>query len=345
AVEAEEQAELGLVLDLAFDLRAGRIFLQEHFPRIAHGLLQSERNAALDRIDFQHLHFDLLRSGDDLAGMHVLLGPRHFGDVDQALDPGLELDEGAVVGDIGDPTLEARADRILGFDALPRIVEQLLHAERDTVGLVVDLDDLDLDLLTDVENLGRMIDASPGDIGDVQQAVDTAEIHERAVVGDVLDRAVDDLALFEILHQLLALLGTGLFQHGAARNDDVAAPAIHFQDLEGLRIVHQRRHIADRTDVDLRARQEGDGAVEIDGEAALDLIEDDAGDLFVVLERLLQLTPALLPPRFVAREHRFAERILDALQINLDGIANLDLGSPAGAREFAQRHSAFGLQA
>jgi hypothetical protein len=53
----------------------------------------------------------------------------------------------------------------------------------------------------------------------------------------------------------------------------------------------------------------------------------------------------LFPPRLVARKHRFAERILDAFQINLDGIADLDLGGAAGAREFAQRHPAFGLQA
>ena len=123
---------------------AGRILLDEHFPRIAHGLLEAERDAALDRIDLEDLHLDLLRGRDDLAGMHVLLGPRHFGDVDQAFDAGLELDEGAVVGDVGDAALEAGADRILGLDALPRIVEQLLHAERDAVGLVVDLDDLDL---------------------------------------------------------------------------------------------------------------------------------------------------------------------------------------------------------
>ena len=236
AVEAEEQAELGLVLDLAFDHRAGRIFLDEHLPRIAHGLLEAERDAALDRIDLEDLHLDLLRGGDDLAGMHVLLGPRHFGDVDQALDAGLELHERAVVGDVGDAALEARADRIFGLDALPRIVLQLLHAERDAVGLVVDLDDLDLHLLADVEHFGRVIDAPPRDVGDVQQAVDAAEIDERAVVGDVLDHAVDDLALFEVLHQLLALLGAGLFQHGAARHDDVAAAAIHLEDLERLRL-------------------------------------------------------------------------------------------------------------
>jgi hypothetical protein len=36
-----------------------------------------------------------------------------------------------------------------------------------------------------------MLDAAPGEIGDVQQAVDAAEVDERAVVGDVLDDALD----------------------------------------------------------------------------------------------------------------------------------------------------------
>ncbi len=235
AVEAEEQAELGLVLDLAFDDRAGRILLDEDFPRIAHGLLETERDAALDRIDFEDLHFDFLRGRDDLAGMHVLLGPGHFGDVDQAFDARLQFHERAVVGDVGDAALEAGADRILGLDALPRIVEQLLHAERDAVRLVVDLDDLHLHRLADIEHFGRVIDAAPRDVGDMQQAVDAAEIDEGAVIGDVLDHAVDDLTLFEILHQFLTLLGARLFQHGAARHDDVAAAAIHLQDLELLR--------------------------------------------------------------------------------------------------------------
>src|SRR3984957_15194425 len=42
AIEPEEQAEFGLVLDLALDHRAGRIFLEKHFPRIAHGLFEAE---------------------------------------------------------------------------------------------------------------------------------------------------------------------------------------------------------------------------------------------------------------------------------------------------------------
>src|SRR4029077_19474355 len=269
----------------------------------------------------------------------------HLGDVDQPLDAGLELDERAVVGDVGHAGLEAGADRELGVDALPRIGLQLLHAERDAVRLVVDLDDLDLHLLADVEHLGRVIDAPPRDVGDVQEAVDAAEIDEGAVVGDILHHAVDDLAFLEVLHQLLALLGAGLLERGAARDDDVAAAAIHLQDLERLRHVHQRGDVADRPDVDLAARQERHGAVEIDGEAALDLVEDDALDLLVALERLLELAPALLAARLVARQHGFAERILDPLEIDLDGVADLELGQPAGAGEFADRDAALGLEA
>src|SRR5262252_6844422 len=202
-----------------------------------HGLLEPERDAPLDRIDLEDLHLHLLGGGHDLAGMHVLLGPRHLGHVDEALDAGLELHERAVIGDVGDAALEARADGVFRLDALPRIVLQLLHAERDAVGLVVDLDDLDLHLLADIEHLGGVIDAPPGDVGDVQKPVDAAEIDECAVVRDVLDHAVDDLTFFEILHQLLALFGARLFEHRAARHHDVAAAAIHFQDLERLRLI------------------------------------------------------------------------------------------------------------
>jgi hypothetical protein len=38
-------------------------------------------------------------------------------------------------------------------------------------------------------------------VGDVQQAVDAAQVDERAEVGDVLDRARDDVALLEGLEQ------------------------------------------------------------------------------------------------------------------------------------------------
>src|SRR6185312_2462487 len=281
-----EQAELGGVAHLAVQHRADRMLLDKGFPRVRQGLLEAEADAPLLRVDIEHHDLDLLAGRDDLARMHVLLGPAHLRDMDQPLDPRLQFDEGAVIGDVGDAARELGARRVFELDALPRIGLELLHAERDALRLGVEADDLDLDRLADMQRLGRMVDAPPGDVGDVQEAVDAAEIDEGAVIGDVLDDAGEDLALLERGDQFRALLGPALLEDGAARHHDIAARAVHLEDLEGLRRAEQGRDVAHRTDIDLAARQEGAGAVEIDGEAALDAAEDDAGDALVALEQI-----------------------------------------------------------
>ena len=116
-------------------------------------------------------------------------------DVDQAFDARLQLDECAVVGDVGHAARVDGVQRVLRLDRVPRIFLELLHAQADAVGFLVDLDDLDLDGLADRQDLGGVVDAAPGHVGDVQQAVDTAQVDEGAVFGDVLDHAVDRLAL------------------------------------------------------------------------------------------------------------------------------------------------------
>src|SRR5678816_4109423 len=90
-------------------------------PRVRLRLLEAKRNPALLLVDLEHLDVDLLAGADDLARVDVLLGPAHFGDVDQALDARLKLDEGAIFGDVGDPAAEHPADRIFGRRAFPRL--------------------------------------------------------------------------------------------------------------------------------------------------------------------------------------------------------------------------------
>ena len=212
------------------------------------------------------------------------------------------------------------------------------------MGVVIDLDDFDAHRLADRQDFGWMIDPAPGDVGHMQEPVDAAEIDEGAVVGDVLHDAIDDLAFREIGNDLMTLFGAGFLEHGAPRDNNIAAAAVHFQDLKRLRRLHERRHIADRTNIDLAARQKRDGAVEIDREAALDLIEDDPFNLFLFLESLFELDPAFLAPRLVARDDRLAERVLDPLEIDLDLVADGELAFAPGPLKFLERHAAFGLQ-
>jgi hypothetical protein len=49
--------------------------------------------------------------------MHVLLGPGHFGNVDQAFDTWFQFNEGTVIRDVGDTTGELGFDGILRRDA------------------------------------------------------------------------------------------------------------------------------------------------------------------------------------------------------------------------------------
>ncbi|EGE57140.1 hypothetical protein RHECNPAF_470013 [Rhizobium etli CNPAF512] len=345
AVEADEQAEFGLVLDFAFDFSAGRMAAGECCPRVFQRLLEAERDTALGRIDFENDDFDFLAGRQDLAGVNVLLGPGHFRDVDQAFDARLQLDECTVVGDIRDGTGNLLAFRILGLDAIPRIGLELLHAERDAVGFLVDADDLNLDLLADVQDFRRMVHAAPCHVGDVQQAVDAAEVDERTVIGDVLDDAVNNLAFFEVLNDFRTLLGTGFFQNRPARYDDVAAALVHLEDFEGLRVVHQWGNVADRADIDLRTRQEGDRAVEVDREAALDLVEDHAFDALAGFELGFELDPAFFAASLLARQNGFAKRVFDALDIDFDFVADLQRTVLGACAEFLERDAAFNFEA
>ena len=66
----------------------------------------------------------------DLGRVDVLVGPVHFGHVDQAFDAVLDLDERAVVGDVRDLAEHARVRRVAAGNVLPRIRAELLEAQR-----------------------------------------------------------------------------------------------------------------------------------------------------------------------------------------------------------------------
>jgi hypothetical protein len=279
-----------------------------------------------------------------LPGWTFFFGPAHFRDVDQAFNARLQFDERTVIGDVGHAAGELGLDRILGFDAIPRIGLKLLHAERDAVRLVVDAYDLDLDGLADRQHFGRVVHTTPCDIGDVQQAVDAAEINERTVIGDVLDHAVDNLALFELLDDFRTLFGARFFENGTTRHDDIAATLVHLQNLEGLRHVHERRDIADRADIDLRTGQEGNGAFEVDGETTLDLVEDGAFNALIVVVHFFELDPALFAAGLLAAEDSLAGSVLDAVDINFHDRTDGDGAVTAGLAEFLERDAPFGLE-
>src|SRR6185312_2218882 len=286
-----ERAERRQVAHLAAQPRADRILLRQRHPRILLRLLHAERDFLFGLVDLEHDRFDRLADRHELRRMADVARPAHLGDGHEAFDARLELDEGTVVRDRHDLALHARANGILGGHVLPRIRLELLQAERNALALPVDVEDFDLELLADLHHLARVRHAAVAHVGDVQQAVDTAEIDECPEVGDVLDDALPHLIDRQLLHQHVALrLPLGLQQH-AARDDDVAAALVQLDDLELEALTEQLVDVRDAPQRDLATGQERVHAHQIHDDAALDLLDQRAGDALVLLVRFANPLP------------------------------------------------------
>src|SRR5690606_35770165 len=288
---------------------------------------------------------ELVTDLDHLGRVDVLVGPVHLGHVHQALDAGLDLDERTVIGDVADLAEHAGVGRIATRDVVPRILAQLLEAEADAVALLVVLEHAHVELLADFHDFGRMAHALPGHVGDVQQAVDAAQVHERAVVGEVLDHALEHGTLDQLLHQRLALLGVLALDHRAARDHHVVALAVELDELELELLALQVHGVADRAHVDQRARQERADVLDVDGEAALDLAADAAGDGLVLLEGFLEFVPHHGALGLLARQHGLAEAVLDGVERDLDQVALGDVDLAGVVTELFDGHDALGLEA
>src|SRR5690606_20246519 len=106
-----------------------------------------------------------------------------------------------------------------------------------------------------------------------------------------------------------------------------------------------RGDIADGANIHLAARKEGNCTIQIDGKAALDLVEDHSFDTFALVELLLELDPALLAACLLAAEDRFAQCVLHALDIDLNLIAGFQLAVFGLGAKLFQRDPTFYLKA
>ena len=148
--------------------------------------------------------------------MDILVGPIHLGNVYQTLNTLFDFGKAAIIGEVGDLGDNTATLGVAAGDLYPRVLAQLLEAQRHAVALAIELEDFDIHFLSDFHDLARVLDTLPGHIGDVQQPVDTAEVYKRAVIGQVLNHALHGLAFLQVLQQFLALGTVGGFHYRAA---------------------------------------------------------------------------------------------------------------------------------
>ena len=204
--------------------------------------------------------------------------------------PGLQLHEGAVIGDVHHPADHAAVHGIPLGHGLPGVRLQLLDAQRHALLGAVELEHLDRDLVAHVQHLRGMRDAPVGHVRDVQQTVDAAQVDEGAVIGQVLDHARDHRAFLQVFQgDGLADVDLFLDRH-LARHHHVAAAAVELDDLDRDVLAHQGIQVVNRARIGLRTRHERLDP-DVHRQPALDAAQHAAGEDQLLVVGLLEVVP------------------------------------------------------
>ena len=339
--QLDEGSKLGQAGDAPFGHTAGRELLRRLFPRIPESLLQAQADTLGRPVHVEHHGIDQLAGLHHVLGLASLLGPGEVEHPDQALDAGLDLDKGAEIGGAGHLAANAVAGLVPLRDQRPGVGSQLFEAERNLARVAVDLEDSDFQFVADVENVRRLLDAIPRDVGHMQQAIHTAQVEEGAEVGESAYGGADHRTFLERFELLAARARLLLFQHGAAVHYDVFLGGVELDDPAGDLLAGELLHLGRGLGAAAGGGQEGAHA-DIDGQAALHQAGDYAHDGPLFGKGALERGPVPGPLDLDLGELIVALRVA-AAQRHDHQVADGDVGFARGVAKVVEREHTLGL--
>ena len=277
-----------MLVILPLTLRARAVFLPQSSRGWGDDCLRPREMRLVFGIDVEDRDRDLLADGQELLGMDELARPRQVGDMDQAFDALLELDEGAEIGQADHLAGDLLAGGVFLLDVLPGVFGELLKAEGDLLVPFVEIQDDHLDLLADGEELRGMAGLPPGHVRDVEQTLDAADVDEGAEAGQRAHLPLELLALDQVAEDPLLLFLALVLEEELPGEDGVLGLPVELDHLELERLADELVRVPDHPDVGVRFREEGVDA-DVDGEAAPGPVLDPAGDPAVAGVGLLEL--------------------------------------------------------
>ena len=270
---------------------AHRVFHFNVFPWIGLQLFHAERHLAVFAVEGKNHCFYLFTHGHEILRAVEVLCPAHLRHVNQSLYARCDLNECTIIGDHHHFALDD-VTHLKGFaQCIPWVRGELLQAEGDTFLLVVEVEDHHVDLVVQLHHFLGVLNASPGEVGDVYQAVYTAQVDEDTVGGDVLDHPFEYLSLLQLGDNLFLLLFEFFFDQGFVRYHHVLVFRVDLHNLEFHCLVYKDIIITDRLHVDLRSRKECFNTEYIHNHTTFGAAFDISLDDFVVFECCIHAIP------------------------------------------------------
>ncbi len=239
--------------------------------------------------------------------------------MDQTVKAGLQLDKRAVLLQLYDLALHDLADRVLLVDDGPRLRRGLLQAQGDLALFLVHGKDFHPDLLPDLEDLLRMAQLAPADLGDVQETVDAAQIDERTVVGEPHDGPFHDFTHLEACPGFLHPLALLLRQNGLMREHGPILLLVHAGYLDHHLLSQELIGLLDITIRKLGQRNEAGNLFISSDHTTVYQSHDLHRQVRSVLVGFQNLPPVLVNLQLLLREQDAAVPVLgfDDLCLNL----------------------------
>ena len=157
----------------------------------------------------------------------------------------------------------------------------------------------------------------------MDEAVDAAEVHERAEVHDRGDDTAAHLTLLQLGQEVLANGRLRLLEPRATREHDVVAVLVELDDLRLDLLADVRLEVTDPTHLDQRRGKEATES-DVEDQAALDDLDDRALDDAVGLLDLFDRAPGALVLCALLRQDQAAVLVLLLEDEGLDLVADRD---------------------
>src|ERR1700680_992098 len=198
----------GHVPNPAFDARSNDILVLDYIPGIGLELANAQRNLLLLFVDSKDNGFNQLALTEHIRGTGNSLGPGEIRNMDQSFNTFLNLHKRAVRDQVCHLAMHCGADRESLFDFVPWVALCLFESERYALFLFVDIEDDNVNFLTDLEKFARVSEPTPCHIGVMKHAVHPIEIDKFSEIGEIFYNSFDRIAQLHRLEEASAFLGS-----------------------------------------------------------------------------------------------------------------------------------------